>query len=118
VTLTVNHHHYFHTIPQTPSEEINLLKKLLTKTDNIMASIAELQAKVTELQTTVDTEQQEVANALGALQTEVQRLTDIIAANGTPEQLQAEVDKIQATIDDLKTTIPNLPDPEPPTPEA
>lgn len=112
--LRIDVHHYIHQHPEQESELLKLVRENLNITKNIMASIADLQAKVTELQTTVDTEQQEIADALAALQTEVQRLTDIIAANGTPEQLQAEVDKIQGIIDDVKTTIPNLPTPNPP----
>lgn len=92
------------------------LDLIINQNTQIMATIAELNQKVSDLQAAVDTEQQEVANALAALQTEVQRLTDIIAAGGqaTAEELQTVVDNINTIIEDVKTTIPGLPAPNPP----
>lgn len=98
---------HIHTDNTEVLHEIKQLKKF------IMATQAELAAKIAQLQETVDTEQQEVSNALGALTTEIEALKATIAANGTPEEIQANLDAMDAIIADVKTTIPNLPDPEP-----
>lgn len=85
--------------------------QIINQNKNIMATLAELTAKIDTLQETVDTEQQEVANALAALETTVAELRAIIAAQGTPEELEAAISKVDAIIEDVKTTIPNLPPP-------
>lgn len=75
---------------------------------------AELSAKITELENSVNEEQQEVANALAALEATVAELRATIEASGTPDQLQAHADAIDAIIADVKETIPGLPEPEEP----
>lgn len=98
------------------SEVIELLNKIFKQNSHTMAKIDDLNDKITTLQQTVNDEQQEIANALSALQTEIQGLKDIIAAGGTAtdEQLQTAITNIDAIIEDVKTSIPNLPSPTPP----
>lgn len=76
-----------------------------------MANIADLQAKVTELETTVNDEQAAISNALAAFEAEVARLQAIIDGSVTEEQLQAVADAITAIIEDVKATVPGLPEP-------
>ena len=111
--MRIDIHHFIHHVSKSELEQTELLKEILNLNKITVATLAELSAKITELEQTVNDEQQEIANALAELQTEVTRLTDLIAAGGTPEELQAEVDKVQAIIEDVKSTIPNLPEPEP-----
>jgi hypothetical protein len=75
-----------------------------------MPTLAELSAKVDELQGHLDTEQQEVADAIAALQAAV---ADLTASGGSDADRQAVADKINAVITDLQGTISNAP----PTPE-
>lgn len=81
-----------------------------------MANIAELTAKVDALQTALDTEQQEIADAIAALQQSITDLQAMVADGGTVEERQALADKLDAIKADLEGTISNEPAPEP-TPE-
>lgn len=105
-------HIHYHGLEKI-EHKLNHLINLNTKT---MATIAELNQRVSDLQLAVDTEQQEIADALGKLNAEVQRLNDIIQSGGgaTPEELQTVVDNISAVIADVQSTIPNLPPPTEP----
>lgn len=70
-----------------------------------MATIQELSAKVDELQTALDTEQQQIADAIAALQATVTDLQGQLTAGGTEAERQAVLDKLNSVITDLQGTI-------------
>lgn len=70
-----------------------------------MPTIQELSTKVDELQSALDTEQQEVADAIAALQAVATDLQGQLAAAGTEADRQAILDKLNAAITDLQSTI-------------
>lgn len=72
-----------------------------------MATIAELSAKVDELQGVVDTEQEQIAAAVATLNQTIIDLQAIIDAGGDPTAIQAIIDKVDVVITDLKATIPD-----------
>lgn len=74
-----------------------------------MATIAELSAKVDELQGVVDTEQEQIAAAVATLNQTIIDLQAIIDAGGDPTAIQAIIDKVDVVITDLKATIPDEP---------
>jgi len=87
------------------------------------AKFDELTAKVTELEETVNTEQQQIADdraqkeaTIATLTQTVADLQAIIDAGGTDNtaEIQAVLDKVQGTIDDIKSTIADTPPVEPP----
>jgi predicted nucleic acid-binding Zn-ribbon protein len=90
--------------------------RILTRLEDIMASITDLSAKVEELQTALDTEQTQIADAFAAFLAEVTDLKAQLLAGGTEAERQAVSDKLDAAIADLQATIPDAPAPpeEPP----
>lgn len=72
-----------------------------------MATLKELNEKVDQLQTALDAEQQQIADALAKLQATVDDLTTQLADGGTAEERQAVLDKLNAVITDLQATIPD-----------
>lgn len=78
-----------------------------------MATIQELEAKVDEVQTALDEEQQQIANAVAAFEATIAELR---ASGGTAADRQRIADKLAATTADLKATIPDDVVPEPPAP--
>lgn len=93
------------------------LLSIMADTSQIKQQVADLNAKVAELQTSVDNEQAQIQ---GLLDTNAQVVTDlnakvaelqaIIDAGGTttPEDLQAISDGIQTAMDQLATTKADL----------
>lgn len=77
-----------------------------------MATLPELSAKVDALQAALDAEQQEIADAIAALQTANAELQLLVAAGGTEAERQAVADKLDAVIADLQATINATPPPE------
>lgn len=72
-----------------------------------MANIHDLQAQVTQLQADLDTEQEQIAAAIAALNQAIADLQVLVADGGTPEERQALSDALTAISVDLKGTIPD-----------
>lgn len=84
----------------------NHLKTILKNQTLIMATIAELTAKVNELETALNAEQEQISTAIAALQTTIDELNANTSGGGTAEERQALADKLDAIVTDLKSTIP------------
>lgn len=70
-----------------------------------MPTLQELNDKVDELQTALDAEQQQVADAIAALNGTITDLQALVAAGGTEEERQAILDKITSIKTDLEGTV-------------
>lgn len=70
-----------------------------------MPTLEEVSVKVDELQTALDAEQIQIADAIAALQATVTDLTAQVVSGGTEADRQAIVDKISAVITDLSGTV-------------
>lgn len=96
----------FHITNNVDLEEVTKkLDHIIKHQHEIMATIAELSAKVDTLQTALDAEQEQIAAAIAALKQTVTDLNAIIAEGGTAEERQALSDKLDAVITDLQGTI-------------
>lgn len=86
------------------SGQDEILKQLLLITKNqklIMTKLEELQQTVTDLQTSVDTKQQAIADAIAALEAQVANLP---VAAATEADLQGIIDSLKATQSDVDST--------------
>lgn len=82
-----------------------LLRKLNKKLNTIMANITELTEKVDALQAALDAEQQQIADAIAALQQTITDLQALVVSGGTEAERQALADKLDAIKADLEGTI-------------
>lgn len=86
------------------------LDKILTEIklfrSSIMATIADLEAKVTTLVNGVKSEQAQAAIKLQALADEIKSLKDQIAA-GSPAT-QADLDRLATALDSITTAVANI----------
>lgn len=78
-----------------------------------MPTLEEISAKADQLQTALDTEQQQVADLLAEKNATIENLNGVItdlqgqiADGGTVEQRQAVLDKLNALKADLEATVP------------
>lgn len=77
-----------------------------------MATLAELEAKLAELQETVDAEQVQIAELLegqkttiAGLEVKIAELQAMVDSAPTPEQLQAVIDGLEAIKSDISGTV-------------
>lgn len=98
----------------TEQEEISF-QTLNTKLNNIMISLEQLseevgglRQQVTGLQTAIDTEQEQVTNAINGLNTTIQQLQEQLANGATPEQLQTIFDQVVEVRNTLQTAQTDL----------
>lgn len=70
-----------------------------------MPTLEELSAKADELQTALDTEQEQIQTAVNGLNETITTLQGQVADGGTPEARQAVLDKLNAIKADLEATI-------------
>lgn len=96
-----------------------------------MPTLAELKAKVDELQTTVDLEQQQIADLLAekeatnaalaatnaTLTATIATLEGQVADGGTPEARQEVIDQLNGIKADIEATVAGTPPPPPPPEE-
>jgi hypothetical protein len=111
MAVNINIHHHYHQPEKSKTDRL-ILKKL----KQIMASIQELSAEVTNLQTALDAEQEQVRLAIEALDEQIAVLRGMLADGGTAEERQALMEQIQSIRGDLENTIADAPtEPSEPT---
>ena len=106
-TMPTEQHIHVH-IEQDHSVAIQITQ-INNKLERIMATLEEVTAKITALQTALDNEQAQIQAAIDGLTGQIAALNDQIANGATPEQLQVIADSLTAITTDLEGTIPDAP---------
>ena len=90
------------------------LNRIIKQNTELMSKITDIEAQVDALQTKLDAEQQEIQDAIGALNTTIQELRDQIAGGATDtEALDRIATKLTDITADLEATVTPPPTPEP-----
>lgn len=99
-----NSHEFRNLVALIEKRHKEVINHITKKTSKIMATIAQLNQKVDDLQLALDTKQEAIATAIAALE---QAVKDAQAANqgaATAEELQALSDKMDGILADLTST--------------
>ncbi len=103
---------HIHVHNQSDAFILDKLNQILTLNNQLVMNIADLTAKVDALQASLDTEQQQIADAIAALNQSIIDLQAMVADGGTAEERQALADKLDAIKSDLEGTIADAPAPD------
>lgn len=81
------------------------IQKILNNQGEIMATLKQISDQVAALKTAVDTEQQEIKDAMDELSNKITDLTNLVADGGTVEERQAILSGLQEIHDDVVSTV-------------
>lgn len=85
----------------------NSLYLLTIKTNAIMSAIQKVQEEITNLQTAIETERQQVSEALGKLNGTIEQLQKQLAEGASPDQLQEVLNGLISARENLQSIIPD-----------
>lgn len=96
---------------------LNQIRELIIdnkiQTRKIMATLAELNAKIDELEATVNAEQEQITAAISGLQATIDELRAQLE-DQDPAAIQAAIDRLDAIKADLESTVADEEEPEEP----
>ena len=88
---------------------MGILEDLIANQGEIMATLAQIASAVADLQATLDAEQQQIADAIAGLTTQIANLEAMLTDGGTEAERQAVLDALASIKTDLEGTIPEEP---------